>query len=50
LSCEVIVMTGLDPVIHEHSSNLGRDGWSKSGDDDGGLRDFALPAFIAVRL
>jgi len=43
-------MTGLDPVIHEQSSNLERDGGNKSGHDDGGSHDFALPAFIAERL
>jgi hypothetical protein len=43
-------MTGLDPVIHEAFSTLEGDGRNRSGHDDRGSRDFALPAFIVVRL
>ena len=50
MSRDVTVMTGLDPVIHEQSSNLETDGRNKSGHDDWGSREFALSAFIAVRL
>jgi hypothetical protein len=50
VSRDVIVMTGLDPVIHEQSFNRERDGREKSGHDDWGSRDFARPAFIAVPL
>jgi hypothetical protein len=50
VSRDVIVMTGLDPVIHELSPNPEGDGRNNSGHDAWGSRDFALLVFIAVRL
>ncbi len=49
MSRDLIVMTGLDPVIHKECSNLEGDGRNKSGPDDWGSRDFTLRTFIVVR-
>ena len=50
MSRDVTVMTGLDPVIYRQCSDLEGDGRNKSGHDDWGSRDFALPASMVVRL
>ncbi len=50
MSRDVIVMTGLDPVIREQSFNLEGDGRNKSGHDDWRPRDVALSTFVAVLL
>jgi hypothetical protein len=49
VSRDLAVMTGLDPVIHEHRPTLEGDGRNKSGHDDWGSRDFSLRKFIVVR-
>ena len=49
MSRDLIVMTGLDPVIHEERSNVGGDGRIKSGHDDWGSRDLASQRFSGVR-
>ena len=49
MSRDLIVMTGLDPVIHEERSNVEGDGRIKSGHDDWGSRDFTLQRISGVR-
>ena len=48
MSRHLVVMTGLDPVIHEECPTVEGDGRNKSGHDDRGLRDFTLQTFIGV--
>ena len=49
MSRDLIIMTGLDQVLHEGCSNIEGDGRNKSGHGDWGSRDFALRTFIGVR-
>ncbi len=44
-----LIITGLNPVIHEECSNLEEDGRNKSDHDDRGSLDFNLRTFIVVR-
>ena len=48
MSRDIIVMTGLDPVIHEQRSDVEGDGRIKSGHDNWGSRDFALQSTSGV--
>ncbi|MFL5268433.1 MAG: hypothetical protein ACJ8AH_17875 [Stellaceae bacterium] len=45
----VIVMTGLDPVIHGQCANAEEDGRNKSGHDDWGAGNLVQLPLIVVR-
>jgi hypothetical protein len=49
VSRDLVVMTGLDPVIHEECSSVEADGRNTSRHDDCGSRDFTLQTFIVVQ-
>jgi hypothetical protein len=49
VSRDAIVMTGLDPIIHEQCTNAEGDGRNKFGHDDWGSGALVQPPSIVAR-